>query len=114
MQITLKNRETINGVVTIKSVPVDTSNFPMMTSELVVYAISGTGPSLTIQYEPSNDLETWSNMGASFMLNAAGNSLVAFTAQAGFYQRYVRASIALAGTGPLASYSLWANLYPGT
>jgi hypothetical protein len=64
--------------------------------------------------QTSDDLETWKDFGSSFALTAAGNSLQSFLASTSAYQRYVRASIALTGTTPLVSYSLWANLFPGS
>jgi hypothetical protein len=114
MQVTLKNRETLSGVVTIATVPFDTNGMSLITLMLTVYAISGTTPDIEIQLQTSNDLETWVDVGASFSRTTAGTTITGFDAATVFYQRYVRAQIALTGTGPLASYSLWANLFSGT
>jgi hypothetical protein len=115
MQVTLKNRETLSGVVTINTIPVDVSRMGLTTLMLVVYSISGSGsPTITIQLQTSNDMETWVDCGSSFNRTSAGETLDALQASADGYQRYLRASIALTGTGPLVSYSLWANLFQGS
>lgn len=114
MQVTLKNRETLNGVITIKSNPVDVGDNSVISVMLLVYAISGAGATLAIQFEMSNDLENWVNLGSSFNLGTATSQTVAYTAAPNQFQRYFRASIALSGTTPLVSYSLWANLFPSS
>jgi hypothetical protein len=114
MQMVLKNRETVTGQVTVFSTVVDVSNMPLLTACLVVYAVSGTGPSVTIQVQTSDDLETWQNVGSSFNLTAAGMQKAAFTAQTDVYGRYIRCSIAVAGTSPLFNFSLWLNAFPST
>ena len=111
MQVTLKSRETITGVVTIESIAVDTNGMSLLTVMLTLYAISGTAPNLAIQLQTSNDLETWVNFGTPFNLGATGSSVSAAAAGGTAYQRYIRAQIALTGTTPLVSYSLWVNLF---
>jgi hypothetical protein len=110
----MKNRETITGAVTLYTNPLDVSNFPLLVLTLVVYAMSGTTPSLTIQIQTSDDLETWMSVGSSFNLAAAGMAKSSFTAQTDVYGRYVRAQVVLAGTSPLANYSLFLNAFPST
>jgi hypothetical protein len=111
VQVTLKNRETLSGVITIYSDPVDVSGMSLLTFMLVVYAISGTSPVGTVQIQTSNDLETWKDVGSNFALTAVGQETRFLLAAGDFYQRYVRAEIDLAGTNPLVAYSLWADLY---
>ena len=112
MQVTLKNRETLSGVITIFTIPVDVSRMSLTTIMLVVYSLSGTGtPTITIQFQTSNDMETWKDCGSPFNRTATGESLVGLVASTDGYQRYLRASIALTGTSPLVSYSLWTNLF---
>jgi hypothetical protein len=111
MQVTLKNRETLTGVVVIFTNPFDTGDYGVITAALVVYSITGTTPDLQIEFQTSNDPETWEDCGTAFAAVAAGTQLGGMTAATDKYQRYVRAKINLTGTSPLVSYSLWANLY---
>jgi hypothetical protein len=113
MLVTIKDRETLTGVVTIESDPFDVSGMSLVTLMLTVYAISGTTPQLMIVMQSSADLETWTTVGSSFNVITAESKLASILASQGC-QRYVRAQIALSGTLPLVSYSLWANLFPET
>jgi hypothetical protein len=112
MQVVLKDRETLSGVLDIDTDPVDVSGMSLLTFLFVVYSISGTTPAATVQVQTSNDLETWKDVGSSFNLNAAGSQTAMFAALNENYQRYVRANVSLTGTAPLVSYSLWLNLFP--
>src|SRR5688500_6189985 len=114
MQMVLRNRETVTGTVTVVSTVVDVSNMPLLTAIVVVYAVSGTGPTITIQLQTCDDLETWQNVGSTFKLRAAGMQKAAFTAQNDVYGRYIRCQIAVAGTNPLFNFSLWLNAFPST
>lgn len=112
MQVNIKNRETLNGVVAIRSNPVDVSDQGALTFMLTVYAISGAAALLSIGLQTSNDLETWESVGSSFNQGAVANTLASFDAKTEKYQRYIRVVITLSGTTPLVSYSLWLNGFP--
>ena len=112
MQITVKEREPLSGVVTINSVPIDISDVPMVTMTLLVHAIGGTTPDLQVTLQTSDNLEDWTTVGTPFNRSTAGQSLAAFVASADPWGRYLRAEIALSGTTPTAAYSLWMNTFP--
>jgi hypothetical protein len=114
MQVIFKNRETLTGVVTVYTTPVDVSNMPLLTATLIVYAISGTTPFLAVQLQTSEDLETWDDVGGSFNLGVAGADKRAFLADTAVYGRYIRAQLALTGTNPLVNFSLYMNMFPST
>jgi hypothetical protein len=113
MQYALKNRETVTGQVTVLSAVVDVASIPLLTASAVVYAVSGTGPSISFQIQTSDDLLTWATAGSSFNLAATGMQKAAFRSSTGVIGRYVRFQIAVAGTNPLFNYSLWLNTFEG-
>ena len=114
MQIIVKDRDSINGAVTVKSLSFDLSDVPMVTGSLVLHAIGGTGPDLSIQLETSDNLEDWTSVGSAFGRSSTGTQLAAFLASAAPWGRYLRASIVLAGTEPYAVFSLWLNTFPSS
>lgn len=111
MQITLKDRETITGVVTVETQPVDVSGMPQLSAEVVVHAVSGTTPDCQLQLQTSNNLEDWSNIGGTWSETAVGATQQGYGVTGDNYQRYVRFQIAVTGTSPMFNYSLYLNTY---
>ena len=113
MQITLKDRAALTGSVTVRSRHVDVSNIPLLSMALVIHSgTGGSGTRLDIDMETSDDLETWVGVGSSFGDNAPGRTTQAWRARTTPWGRYVRASIALSGPSPQATFSLWLYSYP--
>jgi hypothetical protein len=114
MQIILKNRETLTGTVTVFSTVFDASSMPVFTATLIAYAMAGTAPTLTVQFQTSEDLETWLDVSGALSLSATGVNHLACRAETAVYGRYVRAEIETTGTNPLANYSLVVDLFPSS
>ena len=114
MQITVKDRESLNGEVTLRSDPFDLSDIPMFTATLLVYAIGGTSPEISIQLETSDNLEDWTGVGSAITANSLDMSLTCFVATTHPWGRYVRAMIQLSGTSPNVVYSFWVNTFPSS
>ena len=106
MQITLKDRETITGVLTIYTAPVDLASMSMFTFNVTVHSAGGTSPTLTLAWETSDNLEDWLQLTGSTSQDAIGTSIDSHEAKTSKYGRYVRASIAVTGTSPIYNYSL--------
>jgi len=113
MQTFVKQREVISGVVSFETPPVDVSDYPLLTTELIAHQLTGTAPVLKAILQTSGDLETWTLVGsaADAEVNAAGASYAAASAAALPYGRYVRYTIDLTGTSPFAEYSLILNTF---
>jgi len=111
MQITIKDRETITGVVTIFTQPVDVAGMPQLSAEAIVHAVSGTGPDCEFQMQTSNNLEDWSDIAGPFSQATAGATQAGYDVNAALYQRYVRFQIAVTGTSPMFNYSLFLNTF---
>ena len=111
MQITLKDRETITGVVTIETPPVDVSGMPQLSAEVVVHAVSGTTPDCQLQMQTSNNMEDWSDVGGTWSETAVGATQQTYEVNGTAYQRYVRFQVAVTGTNPMFNYSLFLNTY---
>ena len=79
----------------------------------VVYGISGTSPTLTVQLEESPDQIIWQNKQGTAEINAASISLTAITTAAGRdpgstpSSGFVRLRVQLGGTSPRAHVKLW-------
>jgi hypothetical protein len=114
MQIAVRNRDTVTGVVTVYSTIIDVSNMPLLTLLLIVHAVSGTGPNLAAQVQTSDDLESWSNVGSALSRGTAGQSKSAVTAETDVYGRYIRVEFASTGTSPLFNFSFYVNAFPST
>lgn len=115
MQLVVKDRETLNGVVTVHSRALDVSEAPLLVATLTTHSMTGTTPELEIQLETSENLEDWASVGSSLNLTTADTTLSAFAAATIPYGRYVRAKIQLTGSDALLTvYSLWINTFPSS
>lgn len=66
--------------------------------DLVVYAITGSSATLTIQLQESNDLENWKDKGSASTATAIGYTLGSLTTS--ISSSYVRMKISITGTTP--------------
>jgi hypothetical protein len=114
MQMTVKNRDTVTGVVTVYSRVLDVSNMPQLTLLLIVHAVSGTSPLLAAQVQSSDDLQTWSDVGGALSRSTTGQSNGALEARDEVYGRYIRIQFASSGTSPLFNFSYYVNGFPSS
>jgi len=114
MQIPAKDRESIIGVVDLKSLGYDVSDIPMLTVSLAVHSIGGTSPDLGFTLETSDNLEDWVDVGSRVSRSTAGVTVTAYQALNTPWGRYIRAEINQTGTDPQSVYSLWINTFPSS
>ena len=114
MQLVVKDRETITGVVTVESKPLDLSGMPAFSVEIVLHAASGTGLNTLVQPQTSNNLEDWSDIGGSISISSIGAAQLAYDVTSDHYQKYVRFQIAINGTNPMVNLSLFVNTFPSS
>ena len=111
MQITLKDRETVTGAATFYTSPVDVSSMAQFTFNFTVHAASGTSQTFALQFQTSDNLEDWEDVGGATSQDSAGTSIGGNNAMSHYYGRYIRASLLTGGTSPMFNYSLWLNTF---
>ena len=115
MQLVLRDRVNQSQAVIALTQPVDMSGYPAFTFSLVAHDVNGTSPTLDVEWETSDNLEDWTQVGGNTQLTAAGmDSGLIRVAGGDQLLRYVRAKITTAGTNVAINYSLTMNLFSGT
>jgi len=115
MQQFVKQRETIYGQAVIVTPPIDVAEIPLISTELIMYSVTGTSPNLSALLQSSGDLETWTAVGSTDnALGAQGADFQVAKADTTPYGRYIRYVITLAGTTPQCEYSLILNTFPSS
>lgn len=107
----LFTRLALSGIGTYEvSQPVAMQGANAAQLDLVIFTLSGSTPTVTLQLQESNDLENWTNKGSSSgALNTTGYSLVAaVTGIAAGYVR-VKATLSAASGTPLTVLSVGLN-----
>lgn len=89
------------------SQPVSMEGSNAVQLDMVVFAISGTTPSLSCQLQESSDMENWRDKGSATALTAVGYTLAA--AVSGISSGYVRLKTTLTGTSPICVVSAGIN-----
>ena len=111
MQYFVKQRATETGDITTHTPAIDVSGASLLVTELIIYSIAATGPSVVVDVETSNDLETWATIGSQIEGNAAGSVRMASAASVKAYGKYVRFLIVISGTTTELEYSLVLNTH---
>lgn len=115
MQIVIRDRENQTAVVAARTQSIEASGYPAFTISLVAHILTGTTPSLDIQFETSDNLEDWTNLGTAVTRTTAGMSTGHVRLSSGdTILRYVRAIVTTTGTNVVANYSLAINLFQST
>lgn len=114
MQQFIKQRATETGDISFVTPAIDVAGIPLIATELVVFDLQGTTPSIAVQVQGSNDLETWTDnggTGATISRTSVGTDSGAVQASANPYGRYIRYKIDITGTTTRVFYSLVLNTY---
>ena len=112
MQIVVASRKQFYDVVTFESSPpIDVSGMPMVTVDITVHSISGSGAQLDCQLQTSDDLETWADVGTAASKTTTGFGSSAVVASSTPYARYVRVQYQVTGTTPLINATVAVNTY---
>jgi hypothetical protein len=85
----------------------DVSPFTLLFLRLIVHAISGTGPQISIQLQTSDNGLDWANLGAALTLAAPGQTAAVYNGTTTAFGQYVRAEITFIGTSVTVNYSLY-------
>jgi hypothetical protein len=75
--------------------------------DIVVISLSGSGATVTVQLQESNDLENWKDKGSGTAPTAVGYTLAA--AVTAISSAYVRVKATASGTTPIAVVSIGLN-----
>jgi hypothetical protein len=75
--------------------------------DVVVFALSGSSPQVSVQLQESNDLENWRDKGSATVISAVGYTLAA--AVTGIATAFVRVKVTLSGTTPISVVSIGIN-----
>ena len=114
MQYMMQNRVTHTQATTFQTPYIDISDVAMITLNVILYSFTGTGPSVTVTLETSDDLEVWVAVGTPVANAALGSVLGTVDAKTSPYGRYARLSIVIGGTTPTVTYSVALNTFPSS
>ncbi len=114
MQIVIRDRVNQSEAISVKGQPIDISGYTGFTMSLVVHALAGTGPSMTVGFETSDNLDDWIGLTPGLTLAATGIDTDMIRITGGdVLLRYVRPAIASIGTNVVVNYTLTINLFLG-
>jgi hypothetical protein len=114
-QIFVKQRATETGDITFATPATDVSGMPLLTHELVVYALAGATPDVTVTVETSSDMLTWTPVGTPLNVTGTPDTDLASTrASQNPYSRYIRYEIVISGSVTSVEYSLVLNTFPSS
>lgn len=114
-QISVFVHETLSGNGAQRtSPPIDMSNVPFFIVGFITHAIAGTTPTLDVDIETSDDLETWADLGLTIQADAAEYLRQSVDLKTTPCGRYIRVKMSGAGANLTVEFSVYINTYPST
>jgi hypothetical protein len=116
MQIPVFVRETLSVAGAQRtSPPIDLSNVPFFIVGFITHVIAGSTPTLDVDIETSDDLDTWADLGLTIQGDTTGEYLrTAVDLKTTPCGRYIRVKMSGAGTSLTVEFSVYINTYPST